>query len=351
MKTIATLRWTTPLLLALALSACGGKRPENPEIARLQTELDALRSNADLASRAQDEIKVAERSLQRVREIESRDRDELENDYLYLAERRIQIAEAEARARLATDRTRELSVERERLVVESRTREAEAAKRLAEMAREEAERARALRDEANLEAAQARESADRARLEAEEQALMAQQASQQAMTALEAAEAQKAAADAARVEAEAAKREAELAMEELEAMRKKLAELEARPTPKGLMVTLGDVLFELNKADLKPGAARNLQPLVEVLTQDETRKVLIEGHTDSTGTRDFNMQLSDKRAASVRDFLVANGIAAERLTVKGLGPDVPLATNDTPEGRQTNRRVEVYIADVDTSGR
>ncbi len=303
----------TTLALCLALAACGpAVKPEDPDLIRLQGQLQTLRSDSRLAPRAQEEIRAAENAVQAIVDLPPRAAPEERAQRLYLAERRILIAEHQARARAAEADVTDLERERDRLQTEAR--------------RQEAERAR-------TQAAQEREAAERARREAE----LAQQV----------AAAERAAAEEARQAAQQAQSEAEQAQLALEEMRAKLEELEARPTPRGLLLTLGDVLFEVNQAELKEGTARNLRPLVEVLQQDETRSVTIEGHTDSTGSRDYNLGLSLRRAESVRDYLVRNGVDRNRLSVAGLGPDFPIATNETSEGRQRNRRVEVIISDAD----
>ncbi len=122
-----------------------------------------------------------------------------------------------------------------------------------------------------------------------------------------------------------------------------LAELKAKQTARGLEVTLGNVLFATGKADLMPGAGRVLDTLASYLMNHPDKTVLIEGHTDSTGSLEFNQKLSRQRAEAVRDALIERGIAAERIKAVGYGPSRPIATNATPEGRQLNRRVEVII--------
>lgn len=117
-----------------------------------------------------------------------------------------------------------------------------------------------------------------------------------------------------------------------------------KQTDRGLVLTLGDVLFEFNKAELKAGALRNLYPLVAFLKDNPSRAVAIEGHTDSVGTESFNLELSQRRAEAVRRFLTENGLAQDRITARGLGEAYPVGSNDTGPGRQTNRRVEIVIA-------
>jgi outer membrane protein OmpA-like peptidoglycan-associated protein len=157
------------------------------------------------------------------------------------------------------------------------------------------------------------------------------------------AERARAAADEERERALAARLEAENERNENARLRAELGEAQTRVTDRGLVLTLGDVLFAVGKADLKPGAARTLDKLVAAMKRDPDTSVTIEGHTDSTGKRAYNQALSNRRAGAVRAYLTSRGVAAARIHAKGLGPDFPVATNATEAGRQQNRRVEVLV--------
>jgi outer membrane protein OmpA-like peptidoglycan-associated protein len=108
-------------------------------------------------------------------------------------------------------------------------------------------------------------------------------------------------------------------------------------------VVLGGSLFETNGAEMRRGTERALDSLVRALDDDPNATVEIDGHTDATGDRDFDAQLSLNRAQAIEAYLVAQGIASERMTAAGLGADYPIASNETESGRQHNRRVEVQI--------
>ncbi len=124
---------------------------------------------------------------------------------------------------------------------------------------------------------------------------------------------------------------------------KELQELNAKQTNRGLVLTLGDVLFESSKANLLPGSKRAIDKLVEFLNDNPQRKVLIEGHTDNVGSATYNIDLSLRRAQSVKDALVAQGIDENRVTALGYGEMYPVAPNSDAAGRQRNRRVEIVI--------
>ena len=129
------------------------------------------------------------------------------------------------------------------------------------------------------------------------------------------------------------------------ALEAKLREIEAQQTERGLLVTLGDVLFEFGKADLLTAAGPRLDKLAEFLRQYPERRLLVEGYTDSVGSVPYNLELSRRRAQAVQAALTLRGIDASRITTQGYGKDYPVANNATAEGRALNRRVEVIIVD------
>lgn len=153
--------------------------------------------------------------------------------------------------------------------------------------------------------------------------------------AREAARAQHA-ADAALMQAEQEAARARLLEQEL-------VELKARETERGLVLTLGDVLFEYDRATLRPGAMQNLSRLAVFLRENPEKNLLIEGHTDSLGSDSYNRELSLQRAQAVESFLLQNGVDITRMITRGYGKSSPVASNDTEAGRQENRRVEIVI--------
>jgi outer membrane protein OmpA-like peptidoglycan-associated protein len=157
-------------------------------------------------------------------------------------------------------------------------------------------------------------------------------------------------ARAARNQLEEARLQADMANERADQLQSELADLHAKETERGIVLTLGDVLFDTAEADLKPGADKTIMRLASFLNEHPDRNLLIEGHTDSRGTESFNQDLSQRRANSVRDALVAAGVQSDRLKALGLGEDYPVATNETASGRQENRRVEVVVSSGDEAG-
>jgi len=120
--------------------------------------------------------------------------------------------------------------------------------------------------------------------------------------------------------------------------------LETRETARGLIVNLSDVLFDSGQYSLKPGAREKLAKVSGIILAHNGLSLQIEGHTDSVGSDDFNQRLSEKRADSVRTYLVGQGISGDTVTAIGLGKADPVATNTTSAGRQQNRRVELIVS-------
>ena len=185
-----------------------------------------------------------------------------------------------------------------------------------------------------------------ARIAAQAQAAAAQA---QAEAARERGLKDQAAADQARQAAARAEQEAARAEQEKAELRAKLVQqlnliLETRDTARGLVVNISDVLFDTGQYTLRPAAREKLARVSGIVLAHPGLRLEVEGHTDSVGSDEFNQQLSEKRAASVRDFLLQQGISINSVSARGFGKTVPVASNDTAAGRQLNRRVEMIVA-------
>lgn len=132
-----------------------------------------------------------------------------------------------------------------------------------------------------------------------------------------------------------------------EQIRRLQDELEAKQTARGTLVTLGDVLFDVDKSDLKPSGQRDVQKLASFLNDNPERQLVVEGYTDSTGADSYNQQLSQRRAESVHRALTRAGVDSRRVQVVGYGEQYPVASNGSASGRAQNRRVEVTISNND----
>lgn len=220
---------------------------------------------------------------------------------------------------------REAEARQRALAEETRRRQAELDAQQAAAARAAADRDRAAAEAARAAAERAQAEADAARRNAEAQAAQLQ-----------------AQADRARAAAEAAEREKQ-------ELRDKLREqlnviLETRETARGLIVNLSDVLFDFDRATLKPGAREKLARVAGILMSYPGLEIALEGHTDSVGSDQYNRGLSERRAQAVRSYLTDSGISPEMVTAMGFGESQPVASNDSAAGRQQNRRVELVVS-------
>jgi outer membrane protein OmpA-like peptidoglycan-associated protein len=276
------------LSTSLMLAACASTpRGPAPEIVRLQSELQRLHGDQRIAAHATAELAKADDAVATLAATgRSLDRELFEHG-VYIADRLVKTAEAEGLTRFAEQHAQNLGREREQLLAEARSRDLAIAR---------------------ADAKDAAEAARMAELRANEERMAATEARRDA-----------------------------------EAARAQLAELQAKETERGTVVTLGDVLFETDRAELKTGATRSLDQLADALRSDDRGSVAIEGHTDSTGSRNYNVELSLRRAQSVQAYLVSHGVSPSRITVRGMGPDFPVADNTSTSGRLQNRRVEVIV--------
>ncbi len=335
------------LSLMALLASCASTPEPDPRVETLQNRMSDLLANPELASRGGQELSRAQSALKTVQNRPDRMDDQAYEYAIYATDRLIELAKYSAQERYYNDERKALADEQSRLVLEARTLEAEMAESRAERAKQSAMMAEQQRAQAMAEAQEAqqmRDAAMQAKAEAERLKKEAQLAAESAMSEAEKAKA-RAEAEAAR--AEAAQAEAAAAKAAMNSLQNQLSELKAKQTDRGLVITLGDVLFAFNKSDLKPGSARNLEPLVKALKDNPNQQVIVEGHTDNIGSKEYNLKLSEERAESVKEYLTDNSIEADRIETEGLGFAFPVASNDTAEGRQRNRRVEIILPDIE----
>ena len=253
-----------------------------------------------------------------------------------------QKAEEEAQWRLAAEKKaaedREAKARADADAEARRRQESDQARIQAEQAKAEAERMKLEAQQAAQEAAKQKAEAEQAALEASRQKAEAEQARQTALDQQRAAEAQtqKALQAAAQAENEKVQLRAQL-LERLNSI------LQTRDSARGLIVNMSDVLFDTGSSTLKPGAREKLAKISGILLAHKGLTLQIEGHTDSVGSDEFNQQLSERRSDSVRDFLAEQGVTPSAMSARGFGKTQPVASNDTPEGRQRNRRVELVV--------
>jgi outer membrane protein OmpA-like peptidoglycan-associated protein len=286
----------------MLLSSCVA--PQNPALEQARVVYRQAEQDPVIADNAPIELREAEDSLRHAEQLYAAGAEPAEIDHqAYVTKQRVAIArelaqqgEAEAEMRLA-------EAERQQILLEARTAEANRALALAEQRAQQAIRAREMAEEREREAQMARLEAERAQAKARKLAARAETLSRQ------------------------------------------VSELQARDTERGLVMTLGDLLFDTGETELTEGGVRAAEKLAEFLEEYPERNILIEGFTDSIGDEDYNQHLSEQRAGSVRDALVADGVDPARIRTIGYGEQFPMASNATDEGRQQNRRVEVIISD------
>ncbi len=298
----------TPVLLVIAalIGGCSSMPKTTSLLDQTRSAYQVAQGNPQVASYAQLEMKQAGDALERANTAARDDESTEQIDKLaYLAKQKIALAEEVAKRKAAEAAVARAAQERDRMRLELRTQEANRATSSAERARLEALLSQERAAQAERQAALARDSA------AEEQR-----------------KTQEAQARAASLEAQ-------------------LADLSAKQTERGLVITLGDVLFGVDQTHLTPDGMRTVQKLATLLEQHPQRSVLIEGFTDSTGTSAYNQELSERRATSVRGALLDMGVARNRVSMRGYGESYPVAANDTKQNRQLNRRVEIIVSNGD----
>jgi outer membrane protein OmpA-like peptidoglycan-associated protein len=293
-----TPRFLKPAVFASAilLAACSTTPTTTPTLDQARADFVAANNNPQISSYAPLQFKEASDALDRANAAAAKKESLSDIDRLaYIAKQKIATAQEVARAKAAEANIADASRQRTEISLEARTAEAERAKR----------------DAANAQAAAAA---------AQQQAATAQQ---QAATAQ----------DQTRMMAERAAR--------LEAL---LVDLNAKKTERGMVVTIGDVLFATNEANLTPNGMSTLRKLADVMAQNPERSVLVEGFTDSTGSSSYNQNLSQRRANAVAMALGSMGVPRERIAMKAYGEAFPVAANDTASNRQLNRRVEIVLS-------
>jgi len=284
---LAMAGWAAAALLTI--SACTTTPERVAELDEARATVEALQSQPKVRQAASSQLTSAQEALRRADvALENGEPLELVRHEAYLARRHAEIglemtSEAEAQEKISQAEARRNEVQ-----LQARTVEAERARRLAEQRAEQAEASRSV--------------------------------------------------------AEAAVDEASRLAEELNMLE---GEMEAQQTERGLVLTLGDVLFDTARSELKEGAEVSMDRLAEFLRENPERRLLVEGHTDARGSEEFNRDLSEQRADAVTDALTERGIPRDRVRSVGLGEKYPVASNETPAGMQQNRRVEIVVSKPD----
>jgi outer membrane protein OmpA-like peptidoglycan-associated protein len=282
-------------IIAVAVMAACTTAPTQ-QLVDARSSYAAAQNDPQVVQYASPELRQAGAQLQEAEMSASKGESEAQIDQLaYVAKQRVTIAQETARQKAAEVTAAGAAAEREKMRLESRTAEADAAQRAA------------------------------------------------ASSKLDAESSQRAAASS-KLDAESSQRQAQDANARSAQLEAQLKELDAKKTERGIVITLGDVLFDTNKAELKAGGVRNVQKLADLLKEYPQRTVLVEGFTDSTGNSAYNQGLSERRAGAVRTALQDTGVSRDRIADRGYGQTFPVGNNSTAEGRQLNRRVEIIVS-------
>ena len=317
-RSLMALAAVTALITLFALGACSSVPRDNARLDEARSSLRSAMALPQTGSLAGTELKQASDALALAEASQMRGDDVATVNHLsYLALQRSAIVQEAANRKAAEVAVTEANAARDKLRLEARTQEANAAQRQAAVAQRDAQ------------------SSQRDAQTAQREAEAAQRAAQDAQRGTVAAQQQSAAAQQQALEAE--RRAAEL--------RDQLAALDAKKTERGMVITMGDVLFDTGRAELRSGGMRNVEKLGGFLKTYPQRKVMIEGFTDSVGGDAQNQTLSARRADAVRAALQGLGVGTERLATRGYGESFPVAANDNASGRQLNRRVEIVLSD------
>ena len=270
--------------LSFALGACATMPQPNPALESARAAVQTAEQDPNVDKFAPLDLDRAKKELSAAEQASLQHRDADVSQQAYLAAQDARIAQAHGAAKADDARVAAGQAERDRIMLASRTREAERAKEDAANSKAVAAVALNQRDQANVETA--------------------------------------------RVQSE-------------------LVAMKATPTPRGLVLTLGDVMFDTGRSELKSGAARKMDQVAQFLTEHADRRVQIDGFTDSVGSDSYNEELSQRRADAVKAALVSRGVDPARIGTEGYGKAYPVATYNDSGGRQLNRRVEVVIGSRD----
>jgi outer membrane protein OmpA-like peptidoglycan-associated protein len=294
------------LIAIAALAGCDSLPANNSRLEEARSDYRVAQNNPQTVNLAAGELKQAGDALNKANDAWSKRENSAEVDHLaHLAKQRVAIAQETAKQKVAEMSVTNANMARDQVRLAARTQEADAAQRSAAAAQRQAEES-----QRQSEASQRQSEASQRQSEASQQQA----------------------------------KDAETRASQLEAQ---LKDLNAKKTDRGMVITIGDVLFDTNKAQLKSGGMRSVEKLAGFFKQYPQRKALVEGFTDSTGSESTNQELSDRRANAVRAALVDMGVSSDRIATHGYGEAYPVAGNDSAGSRQLNRRVEIILSNDD----
>ncbi len=314
-------------IASLTLAGCAAMTEQQSAFDGVENQLSTLSSNADAQELVPVAIYEAEKAIKNAKKsFESKTASSAQNHLIYVADKKVQLAQLEYETKLVERQHADLIKEREDIIMAARVMELANVRGEARASQLEAI-AKAEELKAKLSTVQRNLSENSAKLAANE--AMASGLQQEKL--------------AAESKAAALMSQQQAADAKFKALEARMAGIETQRTSRGLVATINGVVFDTGKTTIHAGVARSLDPIIEALQENTELQITIEGHTDNVGNADFNQQLSEGRAAAVKALFVSKGINANRIMTAGLGLNYPIATNATEAGRQRNRRVEVIF--------
>ncbi len=285
---------SVPLLSCMILSGCAGVPPHNMNLDQAKSDYVYASQNGYVKQAAPEQLRKAAIAIARSEALLNNGAPESEVDhYAYMAKQRIAIANQKAKADAIQEKIKLAGAQRDKMMLDSGQQKIDL---LSDEVAKQKKDAATIQEKERL----AKSEQDKSILEGKQQ--------------------------------------------KIDRLSEELSNLKIRKTRRGLVLTLGSVLFDPNKATLKRGSMRNIEKIARFMNENSKRNVMVEGYTDSTGGSDYNQRLSRRRADSVREALINDGVNPRRIVRKGYGSDYAVASNKTAEGRQQNRRVEIVFS-------
>jgi outer membrane protein OmpA-like peptidoglycan-associated protein len=312
---------------------CASTPPENTELDQAQAVYTSASNDPKVAQAAPKQLEKASAALDHSMALEKAGEPQADVDhYAYIAIQQVAIAQQLADADAAQAYIKQAGTQRDHMMLQASQQQTRQAQMRTQDADAQAQQSQMQAQDANVQAQQAQIQADNATAQA-------QQSQQQADSA-------NADAQAARMQTATATAQAEKSQQQNADLQQQLAALNAKQTNRGMVLTLGSVLFATNETTLSSGGSSSLDKLTQFMHDNPKRNVMVEGYTDSSGGSEYNQDLSLRRADAVQSALVSDGINPQRIATKGYGEGYPVASNDSKSGRQQNRRVEIVISDA-----
>lgn len=305
---------------------CATTPPQNTELDQAQAAYTSASNDPKVAQAAPKQLQSASTAIDHSVALQTSGAPQADVDhYAYLAIRQVAIARQLADADAAQAYIKQAGKQRDHMLLQASKQQTLQAQMQTQDANAQAQQSQMQADSANAQARQSQMQADNANADAQNANAEAKAARAQTVTATAAA-------------AQSQQQNADL--------QNQLDTLNAKQTNRGMVLTLGSVMFDTNKTDLKSGGAQSLDKLTQFMQNNPKRNVMVEGYTDSSGGAGYNQGLSQRRADAVRTALISDGINSQRIVTKGFGERYPVASNNTASGRQQNRRVEIVISDA-----